>query len=202
MLIMVPLRLGLDKLNQDYIPILKKTFRIPQSLGIAGGKPRASLYFVGNQGKRAISHHIRSRRSYHSRLIDDYIFYLDPHTVQPAPRFPELGDVPASEDAFDTYHCQAPLRMHMKDIDPSLCLAFYCRDRDDFHDFCARILDVRDSNRVIIKFSSVYVLVQLAEGHLPIFTVAENTPEYLVRPKPPKHSEKLFSDDEDDVVFI
>lgn len=50
MLIMVPLRLGLENLNEDYIPVLKETFSIPQSLGIAGGKPRASLYFVANQG--------------------------------------------------------------------------------------------------------------------------------------------------------
>jgi hypothetical protein len=50
MLIMLPLRLGLDQLNEDYAPVLKETFRIPQSVGISGGKPRASLYFVGNQG--------------------------------------------------------------------------------------------------------------------------------------------------------
>jgi len=163
LLILIPLRLGLDKLNRDYLPVLKETFSIPQSLGIAGGKPRASLYFVANQ--------------------DDYVFYLDPHTVQPLPRFPEFGDVPASEDVFDTYHCSAPLRLHFSDIDPSLCLAFYCSNREDFDDFCARA-------------------IQLTEGALPIFTVAERTPEYLVRPKPPKHSERLFSDDEDDVVFL
>ncbi|ELR19150.1 cysteine protease, putative [Acanthamoeba castellanii str. Neff] len=163
MLIMLPLRLGLDQLNEDYAPVLKETFRIPQSVGISGGKPRASLYFVGNQ--------------------DDYVFYLDPHTVQPAPRFPEVGDVPASEDVYDTFHCSAPLRLPIRDIDPSLCLAFYCRNREDFDDFCARA-------------------IQLSEGPMPIFTVAERMPDYLVRPKPPKHSEKLFSDDEDDVVFI
>jgi hypothetical protein len=50
MLIMLPLRLGLDRINEDYAPVLKETFRIPQSIGISGGKPRASLYFVGNQG--------------------------------------------------------------------------------------------------------------------------------------------------------
>jgi hypothetical protein len=44
--------------------------------------------------------------------------------------------------------------------------------------------------------------VKLSEAPMPIFTVAERMPDYLIRPKPPKHSEKLFSDDEDDVVFI
>lgn len=163
LLVMVPLRLGLDKLNEDYIPFLKEVFRIPQSIGIAGGRPRASLYFVGIQ--------------------DDHLFYLDPHTVQPASRFPECGDVPASEAVFDTYHCHSPLQMSIRDIDPSLCLAFYCRDRTDFEDL---------RNRA----------VWLGQSTSPVFTVAERTPDYLVRPKPPKHSEKLFSDDEDDVVFI
>nr|CAB3488712.1 unnamed protein product [Digitaria exilis] len=38
-LLLVPLVLGLDKINPRYIPLLKETFTFPQSLGILGGRP-------------------------------------------------------------------------------------------------------------------------------------------------------------------
>ncbi|WOL05394.1 cysteine protease ATG4B isoform X1 [Canna indica] len=62
-LLLVPLVLGLDKINPTYIPLLRETFTFPQSLGILGGKPGASTYIVGVQ--------------------DDKALYLDPHEVQP-----------------------------------------------------------------------------------------------------------------------
>ncbi|CAI0396976.1 unnamed protein product [Linum tenue] len=61
-ILLVPLVLGLDKVNPRYIPSLQATFTFPQSLGILGGKPGASTYIVGVQ--------------------DDNAFYLDPHEVQ------------------------------------------------------------------------------------------------------------------------
>lgn len=49
-IILIPLRLGLDSINDVYYDNLLKTFNLPQSLGIIGGKPRAAMYFVGYQG--------------------------------------------------------------------------------------------------------------------------------------------------------
>jgi hypothetical protein len=49
-LILVPLRLGLDKINPLYIDTLKDFFQFKQNVGIIGGRPRQSLYFVGYQG--------------------------------------------------------------------------------------------------------------------------------------------------------
>lgn len=48
--ILLPLRLGIDSINEVYIPSLKEIFQIPQSLGIIGGKPRSAMYFVAYQG--------------------------------------------------------------------------------------------------------------------------------------------------------
>ncbi|KAF5959246.1 hypothetical protein HYC85_000455 [Camellia sinensis] len=62
-LLLVPLVLGLDKINPRYIPFLSATFMFPQSLGILGGRPGASTYIVG--------------------VEDEEAFYLDPHEVQP-----------------------------------------------------------------------------------------------------------------------
>lgn len=50
MFILVPLRLGLDKLNEDYLPGLHSIFKMPQCVGIIGGKRAHSVYFVGFHG--------------------------------------------------------------------------------------------------------------------------------------------------------
>lgn len=62
LLILIPLRLGLDQLNASYVPALEQTFAFPQSVGIIGGKKGHSVYFVGSQ---------------HEQL-----HLLDPHEVQ------------------------------------------------------------------------------------------------------------------------
>src|SRR4051794_11666412 len=48
-LIWVPLRLGMARINPLYIPSLKALLQWPQSLGFIGGKPNASFYFIGWQ---------------------------------------------------------------------------------------------------------------------------------------------------------
>jgi hypothetical protein len=214
-LIVIPLRLGLDVMNESYIPTLKETFHFPQSLGVIGGKPRASYYFIGYQ--------------------DDYVYYLDPHTIQPAVPLSKIdvagtefdtggpgnaekekekekekdhhalheGNGDGDDDGFDDahneggpkeggiqwlrkiYHCVVPQRLPLMEIDPSLSLAFYCRTEEDLRDFCKR------SQRLNMQLMTVYNIV-------------DKTPDYLKRKRtPPKgHTEKLFSDDEDEIVFL
>lgn len=50
-------------MNPAYLPQLTAALRWPQSLGIVGGRPGSSLYFLGHQG-------------------EDALLYLDPHAVQ------------------------------------------------------------------------------------------------------------------------
>ncbi|KAG8044029.1 hypothetical protein GUJ93_ZPchr0458g22645 [Zizania palustris] len=113
-LLLVPLVLGLDKINPRYIPLLKETFTFPQSLGILGGKPGASTYIAGVQDDRAL--------------------YLDPHEVHMA------VDIAADNLEADTssYHCSNVRDMALDLIDPSLAIGFYCHDKDDFDDLCSR----------------------------------------------------------------
>ncbi|PKU69304.1 cysteine protease ATG4B isoform X2 [Dendrobium catenatum] len=133
LLLLVPLVLGLEKINPRYIPLLRETFTFPQSLGIMGGKPGASTYIVGVQ--------------------DDKAFYLDPHEVQP------VVDIKANNLEADTssYHCSTVRNMPLDSIDPSLAIGFYCRDKDDFIDFCCR----------------ASVLAERSNG-APLFTVAKS----------------------------
>eukprot|EP00201_Polytomella_parva_P015312 CAMPEP_0175069504 /NCGR_PEP_ID=MMETSP0052_2-20121109/18228_1 /TAXON_ID=51329 ORGANISM="Polytomella parva, Strain SAG 63-3" /NCGR_SAMPLE_ID=MMETSP0052_2 /ASSEMBLY_ACC=CAM_ASM_000194 /LENGTH=733 /DNA_ID=CAMNT_0016336579 /DNA_START=55 /DNA_END=2253 /DNA_ORIENTATION=- len=51
LLILVPLTLGIDQVTSVYIPQLQEVLRMPQSVGVVGGKPGSSLYVVGTQGK-------------------------------------------------------------------------------------------------------------------------------------------------------
>ncbi|KAL3813091.1 hypothetical protein ACJIZ3_014359 [Penstemon smallii] len=113
-LLMVPLVLGLDKVNPRYVPLLSATFTFPQSLGILGGRPGASTYIVGVQ--------------------DENAFYLDPHEVQ------QVVDIKRNDVEVDTssYHCNVVRHIPLDSIDSSLAIGFYCRDKSDFDDFCIR----------------------------------------------------------------
>ncbi|MCL7025148.1 hypothetical protein MKW94_018042 [Papaver nudicaule] len=133
LLLLVPLVLGLEKVNTRYIPSLRTTFTFPQSLGILGGKPGASTYLVGVQ--------------------DDKAFYLDPHEVQ---QVAELGRENLEADTT-SYHCSVVRNLPLDMIDPSLAIGFYCRDKDDFDDFCARASKLAEES-----------------GGAPLFTITES----------------------------
>jgi cysteine protease ATG4 len=49
--LLMPARFGLNRLTERYTNNLKQLFKLPQFLGIAGGRPGRSLYFVACQGK-------------------------------------------------------------------------------------------------------------------------------------------------------
>ncbi|PSS17527.1 Cysteine protease [Actinidia chinensis var. chinensis] len=122
-LLLVPLVLGLDKVNPRYIPLLGTTFTFPQSLGILGGRPGVSTYIVGVQ--------------------DEEAFYLDPHEVQPAVNI-RRDDLEADTSS---YHCNILRHVPLDSIDPSLALGFYCRDKDDFDDFCDSASELADQSK-------------------------------------------------------
>ncbi|GAA5906794.1 hypothetical protein JCM5296_001943 [Sporobolomyces johnsonii] len=63
-LVLINLRLGIDGVNPIYHNAIKGIFRFPQSVGIAGGRPSSSYYFVGAQANS--------------------LFYIDPHHPRPA----------------------------------------------------------------------------------------------------------------------
>ncbi|KAK4416627.1 Cysteine protease ATG4 [Sesamum alatum] len=121
-LLMVPLVLGLEKINPRYLPLLSATFTFPQSLGLLGGKPGASTYIVGVQDEKA--------------------FYLDPHDVQ------QVAHIKTDDLEADTssYHCNVVRHMPLESIDSSLAIGFYCRNKSDFDDFCSRASELIDQS--------------------------------------------------------
>ncbi|KAL1539488.1 Cysteine protease atg4 [Salvia divinorum] len=131
-LLMVPLVLGLEKVNPRYLPLLCATFQFPQSLGILGGRPGASTYIIGVQ--------------------DDKSFYLDPHEVQQVVNM-KKDDVDADTSS---YHCNVLRHIALDSLDSSLAIGFYCRDKNDFDDFCVRATKLVDQS-----------------NGAPLFTIAE-----------------------------
>lgn len=48
-ILLVPVRLGGESINDIYIDSLKLFFQLPYCIGMIGGKPKHSLYFIGYQ---------------------------------------------------------------------------------------------------------------------------------------------------------
>lgn len=63
-LLLVPLMLGMGSVGATYEQVLLRLLELPMCVGLVGGKPQKSLYFVGHQR--------------------DQVFFLDPHVVQNA----------------------------------------------------------------------------------------------------------------------
>ncbi|XP_029097072.1 cysteine protease ATG4A isoform X2 [Monodon monoceros] len=98
LLLIVPLRLGINQINPVYVDAFKECFKMPQSLGALGGKPNNAYYFIG--------------------FLGDELIFLDPHTTQTFVDTEENGTV---DD--QTFHClQPPQRMNILNLDPSVAL--------------------------------------------------------------------------------
>ena len=155
LLLLVPLRLGLKSFNADtYRLPLAHTFALRQSVGFLGGTPRHALWYYGasSDGSK--------------------IYGLDPHTVQDAAQRGRVEDeseggayeIVLSDDYLRSVHCAYPSTMEMSRIDPSLALAFYCRDRADFDDLCAALSDMKAEGKKYKKPE--------------LFSVADVSPDY------------------------
>lgn len=115
-LILLGVRLGIDKVTPVYWEALKDAIRCPQSVGIAGGRPSSSHYFIGIQGS--------------------HFFYLDPHHTRPALPYNSSSFTPSE---FDSYHTRRLRRLHISDMDPSMLIGFLIKDEADWQDWKARV---------------------------------------------------------------
>ena len=129
LLLLIPLRLGLNNFNGDYAPIITFSFSLPQSVGILGGRPRGARWFYGAYADG-------------SKMIG-----LDPHTIQNAPSRRRQSQkctngtsgeatfqVELSEEYLRSVHTTFQEAVPISRTDPSISLGFYCRSKKDFED--------------------------------------------------------------------
>ncbi|XP_037029682.1 cysteine protease ATG4D [Bradysia coprophila] len=112
-ILLVPLRLGAEKLNPIYGNSLKTLLSTEYCIGIIGGRPKHSLYFVGFQ--------------------EDKLIHLDPHYCQ------EMVDVNQDNFSVHSFHCKSPRKLKLSKLDPSCCIGFYCQTKNDFDNFVASV---------------------------------------------------------------
>lgn len=115
-IVLIPVRLGGESLNSVYIPCLQNLLAEEHCIGIIGGKPKHSLYFVGWQDKKLI--------------------YLDPHYCQ------DNVDVMSGDFTFSSFHCITPRKLPFEDMDPSCTIGFYCRNQEEFEKFVNQTRDL------------------------------------------------------------
>ena len=158
LLLLVPLRLGLDKFNEDYSEVLARSFWLPQSVGILGGRPRGARWFFG------------------AYADGTKVLGLDPHTIQSAPQRKELlgpaGDdtkeknntvVDLSDEYMESVHTPYVDIFPISRMDPSIVLGFYCRDKKDF-----------------VELETALKLLKVNSSSPDLFTFADHAPDYAL----------------------
>ncbi|KAL9584839.1 MAG: hypothetical protein Q9212_001871 [Teloschistes hypoglaucus] len=121
-LILVGIRLGIDRVTPVYWEALKASLQLPQSIGIAGGRPSSSHYFVGFQG--------------------DSFFFLDPHQTRPSVP-PRDNATEYTKEDIDSYHTRRLRRLAIQDMDPSMLIGFLIRDEEDWYKWRKSVTEVQ-----------------------------------------------------------
>jgi len=175
LLLLIPLRLGVKNINDKYKKRLSEVFGEPCSCGFVGGTPRFALWFYGSNG--------------------DVVYGLDPHTIQTA------GRRDNSNNRFHRSHikslqCSSGKEATMNNLDPSLALAFYCKDRLEWEGLCERLsgIDGACSPKDAV--------------HAPLFSLLKQQPNYETDVGVMDDliggggGENEDDDDDDDFVFV
>ena len=132
-LILLGIRLGLDRITPVYHEALKSSLTYPQSIGIAGGRPSSSHYFIGCQG--------------------DLFLYLDPHETRPALPF-HANAMDYTPEELESCHTRRLRGLRINEMDPSMLIGFLIRDESDWEDWKARIKEVKGKSIVQVYETS------------------------------------------------
>jgi cysteine protease ATG4 len=159
-IILISARLGGEELNEIYVDSLKMFLELDTCIGIIGGKPKHSLYFLGYQG--------------------DKVIYLDPHFCQPTVNIfsnSSLTNLTTSmtilssdvdtchslsssmsnsssnaphDEYFDnsSFHCSSPSKVSFTKLDPSIAIGFYCQNLDQLNGLCHLVKEAQTMKNI------------------------------------------------------
>jgi cysteine protease ATG4 len=114
LVLMVPMRLGIDLFNLFYLGLVTGSLELSQSIGILGGRPGKSYYIVGHQDQHEI-------------------FYLDPHVTKGPP--PTLLECLINRE----FHSNDVLALKPESMDPSVTFCFVAKNLADFDDLISNL---------------------------------------------------------------
>ncbi|CAI5445779.1 unnamed protein product [Caenorhabditis angaria] len=113
LILVIVLRLGASELNPIYVAHLRRLFSLSSFLGITGGKPDHSCWFIGYYG--------------------DQVIYLDPHVAHNYVPFEnDFQQQVPQKPVEKSYHCKLLSKMHFLDMDPSCAVCFRFEDAKQF----------------------------------------------------------------------
>lgn len=136
-LVVIPLRLGTEKVNEIYHDHLRTLFQMPSFMGFVGGRPKHAVYFIG--------------------CVENTLVHLDPHICQ---KYVEL-DGKESEEHWETFHCKTIFSMSFKDMDSSCALGFLLKsphELEEFVDFLSKS-GIADNNTGNSSGNSLFSIV-------------------------------------------
>lgn len=145
-LILCGVRLGLQTINPVYWDFLKFVLRTEYGVGISGGRPSSSHYFYGYQS--------------------DCLFYLDPHTPQPAILLDGNGSLNEEQksELFKTLHTTRIRTLDISKVDPSMLIGFLVKSKQDYMALKDQISSFGLEKRFLNIFESRPPLLDMASA--------------------------------------
>lgn len=130
-LILVGIRLGIDRVTPSYWPSLRASLQLPQSIGIAGSVGYSSQCLDGRMLTQYFLSGRPSSSHYFVAVQGDTFFYLDPHQTRAAlPWHEDSANYTTSE--IDSCHTRRLRRLRIEEMDPSMLIGFLIKDHNDW----------------------------------------------------------------------
>lgn len=166
LLLLMPLKLGVRVVNSEYYREVQDVLENKFSVGMLGGRPKHAIYFVGHR--------------------NGLLLGLDPHSTLPNTSLSE--PFPSAEFMIQTQVSELQM-LDMTLLDPSVSLAFYFRNREEFLSFCDMTRMQTDRKK--------------EDGRRALYTVQQHKPSYVESDWAALgQSDGAASDEEDEYVFV